>query len=400
MSRYALVNLAGPLLALDTASPTVSVAVGYGDQLQALQSIEIERSSGRLVGLIDEALSAAGVTVRKLSGIVALAGPGSFTGLRVGMATALGLHQALGIAATAVPTHFALAEWLRRHRPGVPRCLAVVDALRGQWFVQPFAIAGEVHAEDPPRRESSEELAARRSASAIVGFGAERLADDLDIHPAVAVQPDALAPAALSLVAAPEANWDPATLTSPLYLRRPAVTLPAAAPPASNPATADPEPTVGVARPEHLVAVAELEAACFSEPWTQRQLASEIARGDERALVAVAAGEVVGYLLHRIAADQAELLRIAVRSGRRRRRVASRLLDALCERLRIAGVRSLFLEVRATNTAAIALYRRLGFDLVGRRPEYYANGDDALLYRFEVGAAPTPEEVARRRDRC
>ena len=69
----------------------------------------IERSSAALLGLVDEALAAAGLGPRQLAGVIALRGPGSFTGLRVGLATALGLHESLGIAAGVYPTHLVLA---------------------------------------------------------------------------------------------------------------------------------------------------------------------------------------------------------------------------------------------------------------------------------------------------
>ncbi|HEX6199577.1 MAG TPA: tRNA (adenosine(37)-N6)-threonylcarbamoyltransferase complex dimerization subunit type 1 TsaB, partial [Thermoanaerobaculia bacterium] len=129
------------LLALDAGSPVVSVAVGPPGSVVAERSIEIRRSSERLVALVDECLEEAGVAMPELAGIVALRGPGSFTGLRVGLATALGFHQALGLPATTVPTLDVLALHGARRlreagREGPVRIAAVVDALRGQWFTQ------------------------------------------------------------------------------------------------------------------------------------------------------------------------------------------------------------------------------------------------------------------------
>ncbi|HEX2164131.1 MAG TPA: tRNA (adenosine(37)-N6)-threonylcarbamoyltransferase complex dimerization subunit type 1 TsaB [Thermoanaerobaculia bacterium] len=100
----------GPILAVDSASPVVSVAVAVGGAVRAERAVEIGRSSERLLAMIDEVLREAGVDgPRGLAGIVALAGPGSFTGLRVGLATVLGLHQATGVPAAAVPTLPVLA---------------------------------------------------------------------------------------------------------------------------------------------------------------------------------------------------------------------------------------------------------------------------------------------------
>ena len=98
-----------PLLALDTGSPLVSVALARDGAVVASRSIEQERSSVRLLEMVQEVLTEAGIGVRDLGGIAVLRGPGSFTGLRIGLATVLGLHQALGVPATAIPSLPVLA---------------------------------------------------------------------------------------------------------------------------------------------------------------------------------------------------------------------------------------------------------------------------------------------------
>ena len=218
------------LLALDTASPTVSVAVGRGAACVAERSVELRRSSENLLRLVDEALEEAGVSLRELDGVLALRGPGSFTGLRVGLATALGLHQALGLPAPAVPTLEVLAVAGRTARPGASGPIAaVVDALRGEWFVQLFS-GGNGHAPgkaDRPPEVLGATALAERAPALVVGFGARRLEDDpgWPDRPEI-VEPEALAPAALRLAASKPPAWDPELLTSPLYLRPPAVTVP------------------------------------------------------------------------------------------------------------------------------------------------------------------------------
>src|SRR5690349_11216019 len=104
-----VMNDPGLLLAIDAASPRVSVAVGRGEEVLSERAVEIGRSSGRLMDLIGEVLAEAGARPADLGGVVALRGPGSFTGLRVGLATALGLHQALGVRATALSTLHVLS---------------------------------------------------------------------------------------------------------------------------------------------------------------------------------------------------------------------------------------------------------------------------------------------------
>lgn len=214
-----------PILALDAASPRVSVAVGLGAQVLALRDEPLERSSRRLLEMIDEVLREAGLVPADLGGIAALRGPGSFTGLRVGLATALGLHQALGIPATALPTLEVLASLAS---PEAGPAVGAVDALRGEWAIQVWPPGG------PAAGAPASDLEIRPIASlprlapcALIAFGAGALVRSLGSPAGLRpVEPGPLAPAALALLAARPTAWDPALLTAPLYGRPPAVTLP------------------------------------------------------------------------------------------------------------------------------------------------------------------------------
>ena len=212
------------MLALDTGSPRVSLAVGRGGEVLAERSVEQERSSGRLLALVVEALEEAGATVRDLGAVVALSGPGSFTGLRVGLATALGLHQALGVPAGALPTLRALAasapEW-------AGTVVGAVDALRGEWFVQAFRGGPAPTALDEPRRLPADELGGL-GPCLLLGFGVEAaVAGPGRGGSGVSVRrPGPLAPVALRLAWLDPPRWDAGELTRPQYLRAPAVTIP------------------------------------------------------------------------------------------------------------------------------------------------------------------------------
>lgn len=96
-------------------------------------------------------------------------------------------------------------------------------------------------------------------------------------------------------------------------------------------------------------------------------------------------GNIVGWCCSRHHGPEAELLKIAVTGGARRRGIARELLDTLIEILTNNGVESLFLEVRSQNEPACHFYRSQGFEQVGMRPAYYANPrDNALIYRKEL----------------
>ncbi len=91
-------------------------------------------------------------------------------------------------------------------------------------------------------------------------------------------------------------------------------------------------------------------------------------------------GGIAGILIGRVAADEFEILNLAVGKARRRRGLATQLVSAAVEYARTAGARQSYLEVRASNEGGIALYTRMGFHVSGRRPNYYRNPpEDAVL---------------------
>ena len=133
-------------------------------------------------------------------------------------------------------------------------------------------------------------------------------------------------------------------------------------------------------------ALAELERACFSDPWTAAGIRETIQYETARTFVAQDSAGIVGYVIARISGQEGEILDLAVLPERRRRGIGQALLAAVWNALQRDGVKELYLEVRESNVAAIELYRRQGFRPVGLRPRYYRNPpEDALVLR-----APLP----------
>ncbi len=130
----------------------------------------------------------------------------------------------------------------------------------------------------------------------------------------------------------------------------------------------------------HLAAVAQIERDCFSAPWSEKMLAEELCNGFSHYAVAVGdEGNVLGYVGLQTVLDEGYITNIAVAPAYRRRGVADALLEALC-RSEQEKLAFLTLEVRASNEAAIALYRKHGFVPVGRRRDYYDHPkEDAIL---------------------
>jgi ribosomal-protein-alanine N-acetyltransferase len=101
-------------------------------------------------------------------------------------------------------------------------------------------------------------------------------------------------------------------------------------------------------------------------------------------------GRVVGILLGRVAADEFEILNLAVGKVHRRRGIATKLVSEALEYSRIGGAQQAYLEVRASNEGAIALYAKMGFRVCGRRPNYYRDPveDAVLLVLRDFGTNP------------
>lgn len=129
--------------------------------------------------------------------------------------------------------------------------------------------------------------------------------------------------------------------------------------------------------------VAALEKLCFSDPWSVSSIASELDNPLSLWLVWEEDGTAAAYLGVQRVPPQADVMNVAVSPALRRRGIA-RALFAELER-RLPEIEELFLEVRASNSGAIALYRTLGFEQVGRRPNYYLDPrEDALILRKEL----------------
>ena len=132
----------------------------------------------------------------------------------------------------------------------------------------------------------------------------------------------------------------------------------------------------------HVSQVAQLEKLCFADPWSEKSIASELTNPLSDWLVAVEVDTVAGYIGSQSVMGESDMMNVAVAPEYRRRGVGEALVSALAEVLKEQGNESLALEVRASNIPAIALYEKLGFAQVGRRPGYYRNPrEDALILK-------------------
>ena len=139
---------------------------------------------------------------------------------------------------------------------------------------------------------------------------------------------------------------------------------------------ARPPPTIREARPGDAADLAALHASSFNRGWSEDEFERLLL---DRAVVAhriVIGRRLVGFIISRIIAGEAEILSVAVTSARRGKGLARQMLNLHLRRLAGFGTRTVFLEVSEDNVPANRLYKRAGFRAVGRREGYYPDQTD------------------------
>ncbi|MFJ2988780.1 ribosomal protein S18-alanine N-acetyltransferase [Collimonas sp. NPDC087041] len=155
-----------------------------------------------------------------------------------------------------------------------------------------------------------------------------------------------------------------------------------------TPATLQRPFSFAVMRVEDLDEVVAIEKSVYSHPWTHGNFVDSIQSGYQCWVLRDASGILLGYFFMMAVVDEAHLLNISVHGDMHRRGIGKMLLDQVCEVARQRHMQSILLEVRPSNTRAIAIYQRYGFTEIGRRRDYYpAAGDqreEAIVMRLPL----------------
>ena len=136
--------------------------------------------------------------------------------------------------------------------------------------------------------------------------------------------------------------------------------------------------------PEDCPEVSRLQAQCFSTPWSQKSLEETFRVKGYTNLIVKKEGRLLGYIGFLAAMEEADITNVAVAPSCRRQGIGKALLDHLKERAAQQKISRIFLEVRASNKAAVALYEQAGFHRVTVRKNYYEKPrEDALIMVWE-----------------
>ena len=365
------------ILSLDTAMAACSAAVIDTEGALTLAAVfqPMERGHAEaLAPLVAEVMRASGLDFPQIGRIAVTVGPGTFTGVRIGLAFARGLGLARGIPVIGIDSLTAIAANERAEMP----LLAVSDARNGEVYAACFE-AGRRLVSGPritTAARAAEGLApgalligtAKEAVLAASGRGDLALSPSGDLPVAAHFGPLAAAMA-------------PGAMPAPLYLRAPD------AKPQSAPLRKAGELSFETAGVSAAPVMAALHAEAFEDGWSAGAFEDLLRMPGARGTIALELGEPVAFLLTRAAADEAEIITIGTRAGAQRRGVARRLLAHGLAELAAQRLRHVFLEVAASNVAARNLYAGQGFREAGRRKGYYRRKDgaeDAVVMRLEL----------------
>ncbi len=366
--------MTGAILAIDTATPAVIAGlVAGGDRRTVLAervTVDAKAHAERITPNVLAALADAGLSMADLDAVVVGCGPGPFTGLRVGMATAAAYGHALCIPVRGVCSLDAIGVGT------TGQVLVVTDARRREvyWARYRDGVRTAGPTVCAPADWGHHPLAGD-------GLGAAQAVAGSPAHAALFGLPvlDIPFPTIAGLVAAVD-DWDddPPPLV-PLYLRRPD---------AKMAACSEPLITVGALTDADAARCAELEAQLFDadDPWPAAAFHRALGARHHHYVAARAAALLVGYAgiarLRRTPPFEYEVHTIGVDPAYQGRGIGRRLLADLLD---FADGGVVHLEVRTDNAAAIALYRDLGFVEVGMHKRYYrTSGADAYMMRREA----------------
>lgn len=410
------------VLAFDTANEIVAIGVGRlvpdGRSVETVATFEVQArraSNTRLLPEIDALLKEHGFARDRIACVAVSRGPGSFTGVRIAMATAKGVASALGVGLIGVSTLDAVAwnAWAKGVRG---RALVVADAMRHEVYPVRYLVddAG-AHRTEPDsvvKAAAAAESLSGDVAETVDGAQLQIMGDALSKYADVFQQCGIVLDESLwsvtgrGLLLALQESWragesDPfdsvrhnPAFALPVYTRlsdaeeNERVRLSKDDPRNLVTGVQDIESDQVLYRPldvAHAADVAKLEARVMEgAPWTEKTISDELSAAGYLWWAAFSRDEegsakLVAYVGGLVAGDVLEVLRVGTEFEWRRRGIARELIAHLASDARDLGAKSCMLEVRADNKPAQALYESIGLERVGVRAKYYDNAVDAVI---------------------
>jgi tRNA threonylcarbamoyladenosine biosynthesis protein TsaB len=326
---------------------------------------EMERGQAEaLAPMVQRLLEKAAIGIESVARVAVTTGPGTFTGLRIGLSFARALGLARNIPVVGLDSLRAVA--LSVEKSDGPVTIAHKAGQSGFHYVLRDLKSTTLEI------IKSEDLQALLKSwkGLLLGTGADELAgqvkNSLLKRDVARDLPDLRRLAAFAADVVP-----PTSMPEPIYLRE-----------------ADAKPQVAaqlplrVAGPDDIPTLAAHHQQSFAKGWNEADLTGMLSVAGTQALVIESQGHLAGFIMLRAILCEAEILTLAVVPALRQRGLGKTLLQAALASAHTNGISSIFLEVNANNAAAIALYKACGFAETGRRKGYYTTPqgiEDAIL---------------------
>ncbi len=390
------------VLAIDSSGLTASVAVVEDSRTIAEYTVDYKKThSQTLLPMIDEVAKMTELELSDIDAIAVSGGPGSFTGLRIGSATAKGLGLALDKPLIHVPTVDGLAYQV--YGCGDIIC-PIMDARRNQVYTGIYTFSAKAGKKEGTREvEPVFQVLRMQMAIAVedlirrlnnynrpvvfLGDGVpvyrEMLSAGLKVSysfaPSYMNRQRAAVIGALGIRYYKAGKYETAMEHQPEYLRQ----SQAERERAQRERTA--KTLIREMKAEDAAAVAEIEYQTFPDHWSQNAVLDTLSNPQTVCLLAEKAGKAAGYLLAYLAGGEAEIARIAVPEGLKRQGIGKKLLQLLEETCKERQVGRLLLDVRESNREARAFYQKMAFQEDGVRKGFYQSpAEDAVLMSREL----------------
>ena len=383
------------VLAIDSSGMTATVAVVEDTQTIAEYTVNFKKThSQTLLPMIDTMGKMIELDLKSIDAIAVAGGPGSFTGLRIGSATA----KVLGLALEKPLIHVPTVDGLAYNLYGCQDIICpIMDARRKQVYTGMYTFArreleGSKETElvldvleaqnASPIDELIERLNIHGRPVVFLGDGVpvyqdvirEKMRVPFSFAPASANRQRAAVVGALGIQYYKEGKFETAMEHQPDYLR--------VSQAERERAEKERKAVVSIRqmKVEDAAAIAEMEHQTFSDAWSEKAILDTLRNPKTICLVAEKIGKIVGYCIVYTADDEADIARIAVLKESRRFGIASELIHALDVICWENQIQIIMLDVRVSNDGARAFYEKHGFTQDGIRENYYKNPiEDAIL---------------------
>lgn len=390
------------VLAIDSSGLTATVAIVDNDQTIAEYTTNYKKThSQTLLPMIDQMAGMIDADLKEIDAIAVAGGPGSFTGLRIGSATAKGLGLALDKPLIHVPTVDAMAYSMFGCEDII---CPIMDARRKQVYTGLYSFSrrknkdnGSLYDEPVfqvlrmqmavPVEELIRHLNVYRRRVVFLGDGvpvyAQMLAEGLQVPyyfaPSFMNRQRAAAVGALGIRYYEAGRFESAAEFRPEYLRKSQAERERAE------REKNAVPKVRRMTMEDGAAVAEMEHQLFVDAWSEKSVLETLEQTNSICLIVEKAGRMAGYLLAYKAADEAEIARIGVAKELQKQGAARALLTELESVCRSEAIAKILLDVRSGNHVARILYEKAGYKEDGIRQRFYENPrEDAILMSREL----------------